>query len=116
LINTYAIVLTIWLIYGFYCFSQYNDAIKTTNWFIIIAVTYGLINNLLWVYVSKKLNQTQTLKIALLWDSGVHFTAFIVPIFLFGNKIKTHTAIGMAFIFIGVSIVLFYDSIFIQSK
>lgn len=111
MIVTYLIVISVWCMYGFYCFSQYTESIKTTHWFTIVAVLYGLINNLLWVYVSKKLNQNQTLTIALLWDSGVHFTAFLMPILIFGNKIKTHTAIGMALIFIGISIILFYDKV-----
>jgi uncharacterized membrane protein len=107
----YLIILGVWSMYGGYCYSQYTDAIKTTNWFPFIALSYGLINNLLWVYISKKMNQTQTLNFALLWDSGLHFTSFLIPIIVLGNNIKAHTAIGMLFIFIGISIVLFYDKI-----
>lgn len=108
----YVVVAFVWMIYGGYCYSQYSDVIKGSHWFTLIALSYGLINNLLWVFLSKKLNQAQTLNFALLWDSGVHFVAFLIPIIVFGDKIKTHTAIGMSFIFIGISIVLFYDKIF----
>jgi drug/metabolite transporter (DMT)-like permease len=107
----YFIVLMIWSIYGTYCYSQYSETIKASNWFVLIALAYGLINNLMWVYLSRSLDQKSTLNYALLWDSGLHFTAFLIPIILFGDKLKLHTMIGMGFIFIGISIVLFYEKI-----
>jgi uncharacterized membrane protein len=108
-IGNYLIIMFVWCFYGTYCYAQYNDSVKQTNWFMLIAIAYGLINNLLWVFLAKKLNQESTLKMALIWDSGIHFTAFLLPLFIFGNTIKTHTLVGMGFIFSGVSVIMFYD-------
>lgn len=97
--------------YGSYCYAQYTDSVKSSNWYLVIALTYSLTANLLWVYLSKNMDQRNTLNYALLWDSGVHFTAFLIPVLIIGDRIKTHTAIGMGFIFVGISIVLFYEKI-----
>lgn len=101
----------IWSFYGTYCYSQYNHNIKNSPWYFAIALGYGLINNLIWVLVSKKLNQNDTLKIAMIWDSGVHLLTFLVPLIVFGENIKIHTLVGMGFIFTGVSIIMFFEQI-----
>lgn len=108
-LGNYLVIIFVWCFYGTYCYAQYNDALKQTHWFMWIAIAYGLINNLLWVFLSKKLDQESTLKMALIWDSGVHFTAFLLPLFIFGENLKTHTLVGMSLIFSGVSVIMFFE-------
>ena len=107
----YMAVVTAWILYGSYCYAQYSDKIKASPWFLVIALVYSLTANLLWVYLSKNMDQKNTLNYALLWDGGVHIVAFSIPILVFGDKIKTHTAIGMSLIFSGLMVILFYDKV-----
>lgn len=111
LIHHYLVVLVVWSLYATYCYTQYSQALKSSPWFIVIALVYALTTNLLWVYLSRSLDQKTTLSYALLWDSGVHCTAFLIPVLILGDKIKWHTALGMSFIFLGVGIVLFYEKV-----
>lgn len=111
LMMNYLTVILVWCYYAFYVYSQYTDSIKTTKWFTVIAIGYGIFGNLMWSILSKKMNQAQTLQFAMLWDSGTHLLCFILPFLIFGDKIKIHTIIGMSMIFIGVSIILFWESI-----
>lgn len=112
----YFIILFVWFFYASYCYSQYSHSIKSSNWFIFIALFYGIINNLLWVFLAKQLDQKTTLNYALLWDSGLHFISFLMPLFVFGDKLKLHTLVGMGLIFSGISIVLFYEKIVVVLK
>lgn len=111
LIYHYFVVALVWILYGSYCYVQYSDTLKASNWFIIIALTYSLTANILWVSLAKNMDKQNTLSYALLWDGGVHIVAFLIPILIFGDKLKIHTAIGMGFIFVGLFIVLFYEKV-----
>lgn len=106
-INNLPIIILVWIMYGIYTSIQYNDNLKKSKYFIISGISFGIISNLLWVYTSSKLNQTETLTLSLLWDSGLHITAFIIPIIVIKEKIKKENLIAMIFIFTGISMVLY---------
>lgn len=77
---------------------------------------YTIFGNLLWIYRSRQLDSNETLKLALLWDSGINLLSFLIPIILFGKHIELKVLIGMSLIFCGVIILLFGDKLLKKYK
>lgn len=99
-------VIFVWALYGVYTKIQYDDKLKKSKAFVFAGLGFGIISNILWVYISKNLEQHNTLKLALLWDSGLHVIAFIIPLIFINNKIRKENIIAMLFIFSGISLVI----------
>lgn len=110
--KNFNILLIIWCIYILYLLVQYNDNLKKTDIFIFISMFYTIFGNLLWIYRSRQLDANETLKLALIWDSGINLLSFLIPILLFGKHIETKVLCGMFLIFCGISLLVFGDKIF----
>lgn len=106
-INYFPFIAFVWILYGIYTRIQYDEKLKKSKLFIFSGLGFGLISNLLWVYITKRLEQNDTLKLALFWDSGLHITAFIIPLVFIKNKIKKENLFAMILIFSGISVVMY---------
>lgn len=104
----YVIISIICSIYSVYCYSQYNAVIKQSSYYPFIAIIYGVLGNVLWVYLSRRCSQVDTLKYAIIWDGAVAMIAFLIPVILFGNQLKLPMIIAMALIMAGVAILMIF--------
>lgn len=109
--SNFKILIFIWSIYICYIITQYTPELKSSQFFISISLFYTIVGNSLWIYRSRQLNSNDTLKLALIWDSGINFLSFIIPVLYFGKNIELKVLIGMLFIFIGILFLLLGDKL-----
>lgn len=94
------------VLYSILIYSQYIKAIKESSYYPFIAVSVAVIGSLLWVYLSRKYGQVETLKYAVIWDATMAVIAFIIPITLFGGQLKPQMIFAMLVIVLGVGLLV----------
>lgn len=104
----YLIILLVWIFFCFYQCVQYQENMKNTGYYLLIALSYAIFAHLIWVMMSRRLDQIQTLKFSLIWDAGIVLIAYFVPLFIFGELISTSIIIGMSLIMVGTLIILIF--------
>lgn len=84
---------------------MYSEAMKSSSWFIPLNTAISIVCSLLWAYVIKNTSETNALYIrGLFWDAMIIGVYSLLPL-MFGVKLNTTTAIGVAITLVGMVVV-----------
>lgn len=93
------------IIYFMSTYGYYNDQIRDSKYFFLAGIVLAVINNVLWLYLTRILKEPNTLMFfAFIWDMIILATAIIVPTVFFGVKPTLLGWIGIGLVITGITL------------
>jgi drug/metabolite transporter (DMT)-like permease len=90
-----------------YAMAAYDPEFKTNPWKGYgLPMLVAMLSTAAWMWLIRSIDSDrQTFWINMAWDVGATLICIIMPVFLYGVKVDTRTAIGCAISIIGLMIV-----------
>ena len=84
-------------------FAQYSDKIRNSNYYLLTALVFSVVSNILWVSLARKLSdQKEIFKYGFYWDTSTYIPIILIPLFFFGMRQSPLAWCGVGLIIIGV--------------
>lgn len=86
-----------------YMFAQYNEKLRNSHYYLLAALGFSVISNILWVSLARKLSdQKEIFKYGFYWDTSTYLPIILIPLIFFGMKQSPLAWFGVGLIVIGV--------------